>query len=225
MCHTKHILTLTWRIKLKKLLGITLLLLGVLIGSHVNATITEGKEYTRLKTPQPISPGKIEVIEFFWYGCPHCYMIEPYVEAWAKKLPPDVTFKREHIIWPGRPDLIPHAKIYYTLHAMALDNKYQLATFKAVQRDRVELRREDTLFEWVKQQGLDIKKFKDTYASFAVQSHIARMQDMTKRYQIEAVPAFIVNGKYLTSPAQIGKEDGLITKVLDELIDVERKKK
>lgn len=191
----------------------------------VNAAITEGKEYARLSAPQPSDSAKIEIIEFFWYGCFHCYMIEPYIETWAKKLPADVHFRREHIIWPTRPDLLPHAKIFYTFQAMGVENKYQLAAFKAIQQDRLELRREDTLFEWVKKQGMDPNNFKAIYHSFAIQAQVSRAQDMVKRYRVDAVPAFIVNGKYLTSPAQVGKEDGTITRVLDQLIDKERKKK
>lgn len=210
---------------LKKLLAITVFLLGALFIGTAQAAITAGKEYSVLASPQPAPAGKIEVVEFFWYGCPHCYTIEPYIENWAKKLPADVTFRREHIIWAGRPDLVPHAKIYYTLMAMNLADKYQLTTFKAVQQDRVELRREPTLFAWAEKQGINRDQFKQTYNSFAVQSQISRAQDLAKRYNIEAVPAFIVNGTYLTSPAQIGKEDGTITKVLDELIAMARKKK
>lgn len=210
---------------MKKFVAIIVFLCGTLTLGAACATITEGKEYTRLSTPQPTTPGKIEVIAFFWYGCTHCYTLEPYMAAWAKKLPADVRFKREHLIWAGRPDLIPHAKIYYTLAAMGLEDKYQLATFKAIQRDRIELRRENTLFNWVSTQGIDAKQFKATYHSFAIQSHIARIQDVTTRYRVEAVPAFIVNGKYLTSPAQIGKENGAITNILDELIAMARKKK
>jgi thiol:disulfide interchange protein DsbA len=212
------------RIQLKKLFAIAWVFVSLFVGT-ASAALTEGKEYTRLATPQPTTPGKIEIIEFFWYGCPHCYTIEPLIEAWAKQLPADVSFKREHIIWAGRPDLTPHAKIYYTLTAVGLADKYQLATFKAIQHDRIELRRENTLFDWVSKQGIDSNKFKTTYHSFAVQSQASRVEDMTKRYKIESVPAFVVNGKYLTSPAQIGKEDGTLTQVLDELIALERRKR
>jgi thiol:disulfide interchange protein DsbA len=209
----------------KKLLIIIGCLISFLTVGTASATLTEGKEYKRLATPQPTTPGKIEVTEFFWYNCPHCYTIEPLIDAWAKKLPADVSFKREHIIWAGRPDLIPHAKIYYTLTAMGLADTYQLPTFKAIQRERLELRQEKTLFDWVSKQGINRNKFESTYHSFAVQSQISRVKDMTKRYKIEGVPAFVVNGQYITSPAQIGKEDGTITDVLDALIALERKKK
>ena len=210
---------------MKKLLAITLFFLSTQTCHMAGAAIVEGKDYSRLATPQPTSPEKIELIEFFWYGCPYCYTIEPYIETWAKKLPADVHFKREHILWPGRPDLIPHAKIYYTLTAMGLEDKYQLAIFKAVQKDRMELRRENALFDWVATQGIDVRKFKEVYNSFAVQSQISRAQDLTKRYKIESVPAFVVGGKYLTSPAQVGKEDHSLTEVLDGLIATERKNK
>lgn len=208
---------------MQKLLTYFLFALSILTSSIVNANITEGKDYTRLPTAQPTTPGKIEVIEFFWYGCSHCYTIEPYIDAWAKKLPTDVIFRREHIAWPGRADLIPHAKLYYTLNTMGLTHK--LDAFKAIQQDRLELRREDTLFDWVAKEGVDVKQFKNVYHSFGTQSQVARAQDMTKRYAINAVPTFVVNGKYQTSPGLIGKEDGTITTVLDALITKERKQK
>ena len=209
---------------MKKLLAIAWVVVSILAVGHACAAITEGKEYTRLATPQPTTPGKIEIIEFFWYGCPHCYTIEPIIEAWAKKLPADVSVKREHIIWPGSSSLILQAKIYYTLAAMGLADTYQLATFKAIQRDQIDLRQEDILLDWVSKQGIDSNKFKATYHSFTVQSQPPRLLNLTKNYQIKAVPAFVVNGKYLTSPAQSGKETNSITQVLDELIALERKK-
>lgn len=208
---------------MKKFLAYLFLACTALMYNIANAALTEGKEYVLLTQPQPATPEKIEVIEFFWYGCSHCYTIETSIEDWAKKLPADVVFKREHIVWPGRPDLIPHAKLYYTLNTMGLINKYQLKVFKAIQEDRIELRREETLFDWVAKEGIDLKEFKSIYHSFGMQSQIARAQNITVDYGIQGVPNFVVNGKYQTSPALIRNEDNSITTVLNALIAKERK--
>lgn len=210
---------------MKKFLTYIFLTFATLISGPAYATLTEGKEYVLLPQPQPTTAGKIEVIEFFWYGCSHCYTIEASIEDWASKLPTDVLFKREHIVWPGRPDLAPHAKLYYTLNTMGLINKYQLKVFRAIQEDRIELRREETLFDWVAKAGIDLKEFKNIYHSFGMQSQLARSQNMTVDYAIQGVPTFVVNGKYQTSPALINKTNGSITNVLNALIAKERQHK
>ncbi len=124
-------------------------LLTASVAAH--ADIKEGTEYKLLTPAQPVAvPGKIEVIEFFWYGCPHCFHIEPYVEAWAAKLPKDVNFRRAHVVWQGRNDIIAHAKIFIALNTMGIAGKYQQAVFNAIQQDGLELRKDDVLFDWVK---------------------------------------------------------------------------
>lgn len=210
---------------MKKLFTALCLILSALIPQLSYANPVEGKDYTRLASIQPTTPGKIEVIEFFWYGCSHCYTIEPSIEAWTKTLPADVSFRREHVIWPGRPDLAQYAKLYHTLSAMGIIDSYQLRAFKAIQQDRIDLRQENTLFEWVKKSGIDLIKFQNIYHSFAIQTQVTRTEDLTRRYAINAVPIFIVNGQYQTSPAMVGSEDGALTKVLTALINKARRQK
>ncbi|WP_255988969.1 thiol:disulfide interchange protein DsbA/DsbL [Chitinolyticbacter albus] len=196
---------------------------GLLAASLSFAATTEGKEYTRLAKPQPVAaPGKLEVVEFFWYGCPHCYAIEPYTEAWAKKLPADVKFRRVHVMWPGRSDLEGHAKIFVALEQMGIGEKYASRVFRAVQTERIELRRADTLFDWVKKQGIDQAKFKSAYNGFSMGVSLGKLSQTTQDYKIEGVPTFIVNGKYVTSPSMVGTEDGRVFQVIDELLAKER---
>ncbi|BCL77003.1 thiol:disulfide interchange protein [Jeongeupia sp. HS-3] len=196
--------------------GITFALVAA---TAAHAEIREGTDYKRLATPQPVAQaGKAEVIEFFWYGCPHCYTVEPYVESWAAKLPKDVNFRRVHVMWPGRSDMEGHAKLFAALQQMGLEAKLQQAVFNAVQRDGIELRREADLYPWIQKQGVDLAKFKAAYNSFSASTELGKLANLTSTYKIDGVPTFIVNGKYVTSPGMIGREDGTITKVIDALI-------
>ncbi len=199
------------------------LAVGFLAAGIAHASLVEGKDYKLMAQPKPVEvQGKLEVIEFFWYGCPHCYRIEPFVEDWAKKLPDDVNFRRVHVVWPGRSDIEAHAKIFATLQAMNLDKQYQMAVFNAVQRDRIELRREGTLNDWLKKQGIDLAKYRA--AGFSSNMTLKKLEKMSVDYAVDGVPMFVVNGKYVTSPAMLGKEDGTITRAIDELLAAERKK-
>ncbi|KPC52099.1 thiol:disulfide interchange protein DsbA/DsbL [Amantichitinum ursilacus] len=202
------------------------LAVGLLTASvAAHADIKEGTEYKLLTPAQPVAvPGKIEVIEFFWYGCPHCFHIEPYVEDWAAKLPKDVNFRRAHVVWQGRNDIIAHAKIFIALNTMGIAGKYQQAVFNAIQRDGLELRKDDVLYDWVKKQGIDVAKFKAAYNSFSGSVEMNKLNKMVQDYQVDGVPMFIVNGKYVTAPSMVGKEDGTVLTVVDQLIAKERKK-
>lgn len=195
-----------------------------LIAASAGAALTEGKDYKRMAMPQAVADAsKLEVIEFFWYGCSHCYKIEPVMEAWAAKLPKDVVFRRVHVVWPGRGELEGHARIFAALQSMGLDEKHAMAVFHAVQRDNIELRKEKNLFDWVQKQGIDLNKFKTAYNAFSMNMQINKMAKMTADYRIEGVPAIIVNGKYLTGPSVHGREDGTVTQVIDEMLATERK--
>lgn len=199
------------------------LLAGFLLATTSQAALKEGKEFKTLPQAHAVEvPGKLEVIEFFWYGCPHCKTIEPFVHSWAQKLPKDVNFRRVHVMWPGRPDIEAHAKIFVALRAMGLDSKYQQAVMDAVQRDRIELRRDSAMNDWLKKQGIDQAKFRANYDSFNSGIAMKKLEQLSREYAVDGVPMFIVNGKYVTSPVMVGKEDGTITQVIDELLTRER---
>lgn len=198
---------------------------GLLAAGATQAALKEGKDYKLMATPRAVeAAGKLEVIEFFWYGCPHCYTIEPYVDAWAKKLPADVSFRRVHVMWPGRPDIEAHAKLFVALQAMGLEGKYQRAVMDAVQRDRVELRKDGPLNDWLKKQGIDQARFKASYSGFSSGVALKKLEQLSRDYAVDGVPMFVVNGKYVTSPAMLGKEDDTITRAVDELLAQERKR-
>ncbi len=208
---------------LKAWLNAVVLTSGLLAAGLSQAALVEGKDYKPMARARAVEvPGKLEVIEFFWYGCSHCYKIEPFVDTWAKKLPADVNFRRVHVMWPGRSDIEGHARIFATLQAMGVDGKYQTAVFNAIQRDRIELRKEGPLNDWLKKQGIDQAKYKA--AAFSSSMTLKKLEQLSTDYAVDGVPMFVVNGKYVTSPAMLGKEDGTITRALDELLDTERKK-
>lgn len=195
----------------------------VLAALGCQADTRAGVDFDYLPKVMPVEqPGKIEVIEFFWYGCPHCYNLEPGVQAWKKSLPADVVLRREHVMWDGRSDMAGHAKIFNALKASKQVETLTPQVFSAVQRERIELRDEKTLFDWVgKQAGANRAQFEAAYKGFGAQAQLTRAMQLTRDYGIDGVPTFIVNGKYKTSPSKVGDERRFF-QVLNELIAKER---
>jgi thiol:disulfide interchange protein DsbA len=182
-----------------------------------------GPPYSLLSPPQPTDgSGKVEVIEFFWYGCPHCYALEPALNAWLKTTPKDVVFKRIPAFpsdaW-GR-----DALMYYTLEAMGLLDTYHEKVFDAIHRDKVNFASNSKRDEWFKANGIDPAKFAEVEKSFAVVSKLSRARQLTQSYKVDSVPRIIVNGKYVTSAEQAGGVDKLFPEV-DQLIVMARKDK
>jgi protein dithiol oxidoreductase (disulfide-forming) len=157
----------------------------------------EGTDYKRLEPPLPTdSPGKIEVIEFFSYGCPHCNAFYPQIGAWAAKLPKDVVFKRVAVSF-NRPQWINLARAYYALQATgdlpALDG----ALFHALHVENLQLVDEPSLAAWVGSHGGNAEKFTQAYTSFGVNNQTVQADRLAERYLIEAIPSLAVNGTYL----------------------------
>jgi len=176
----------------------------------------------KLEKPQPVQDKtKVEVIEFFWYGCPHCNQLEPAVEAWEKGLPKDVVFRREHILWDGRRETRGHARLFVTLRAMGILAQHQRAVFDAVHAKGVKLHEEKVAIDWAAGRGIDRAKFESTYKSFGVDAQVNRAKAMTGDYLVDGVPKFVVNGKFATSPHQAGNEKKMFA-VIDALIKQER---
>lgn len=182
----------------------------------------EGKHYARLQMPQPTEQaGKVEVIEFFWYGCPHCGDFEPLLKSWTKTLPADVNFRKVPAIF--RDSWAPGARIYYTLEALDLLGKLSDAVFHAMLKEKINLNDEKTLFDWVEKKGVDRKKFADTYKSFSVDAKVRKAAEMTQEYGFGGVPVVIVGGKYMPAPNlgtfgdMLRVVDGLIAKNRAEL--------
>lgn len=187
------------------------------------AELVEGRDYTVLFNPQPTESGKkIEVLEFFWYGCPHCSDLHPHLKAWLKKMPKDVSFRYVPAIF--RANWVPGAKTFYALDALGLKDKLHDKVYDAIHLDNLDLTNEEVLFGWVAKQGVDRKKFTEAYASFAVQNLASRSAQMSKDYTLSGVPALVVDGKYLTSGKMGGTAQETL-KILDELIVKVRKEK
>jgi thiol:disulfide interchange protein DsbA len=182
----------------------------------------EGKQFTRLQMPQPTEAnGKVEVIEFFWYGCPHCGDFEPLLQSWVKKLPADVSFRKVPAIF--RAEWAPGARIYYSLEAMGLLEKLNATVFNAMLKEKVNLNDEKTLFDWMAKQGVDRQKFADMYKSFSVEGKVKRAAEMTQEYGFGGVPVVIVGGKYMPAPGigsfndMLQVVEGLVAKNRTEL--------
>ena len=176
----------------------------------------EGHEYTRVKNPQPVATGKnIEVLEFFWYRCPHCFQLEPALNTWLKTLPKDAQVRRVPAVF--RDDWMPGAKLYYTLEQMNLLGSLHPKVFDAYHVENINLNDPSVLGGWIAKQGVDRKKFEGIYSSFSTQSKATQGARLATTYAITGVPAFFIDGKYATSVSMTGSEARLF-EVLDQLI-------
>lgn len=185
--------------KLARLLFAALVAGALTLQPALAADPVEGRNYHRLHMPQPTEAnGKVEVIEFFWYGCPHCAKLEPLLEAWVKRLPADVSFKKVPAILSER--WAPGARLYYTLEAMNLLDRLNAAVFDALINQRINLNDETILLDWVAKKGIDRKAFADTYKSFSVEAKVRKAAEMTQEYGFSGVPALVVGGRYSPGP-------------------------
>jgi protein dithiol oxidoreductase (disulfide-forming) len=158
----------------------------------------DGVEYMTLDKRAPVDapPGKIEVIEFFWYSCPHCNRFEPQLEAWIKKLPPDVVMRRVPVAF--RDDFVPQQRLYYVLEALGKVDEMQPKVFHAIHDDRMGVNREDSILAWAEKQGFDKVKFAEMYNSFSVAAKVKRAVQLQEIYKVTGVPAIGVAGRYYT---------------------------
>ncbi len=145
---------------------------SLLMAAPAHAAPTEGKEYQVLKAPQPVPAGKIEVTEFFWYGCPHCFDFEPELEAWVKKQGKDVIFKRVPVAF--RDDLLPHTKIFYALESIGKLDAMHTKVFNAIHVDRKRMLDPNEIADFMAKNGIDRKAFLDAYNSFSVTTNAQR---------------------------------------------------
>ncbi|NLD69368.1 MAG: thiol:disulfide interchange protein DsbA/DsbL [Limnobacter sp.] len=182
--------------------------------------LREGRDYRVVRPAQPteVPAGKIEAIEFFWYGCPHCNSLEPALEQWVKKLPDDVVFRRIHVPFGER----RHQQLFYTLESMGKDEELHKAVFHAIHVDRDRLDTVDRMVAMLSKHGVDEKQFRDTFDSFAVRTKMRRAAQVVDAYGVEGVPAMAVAGKYYTAPSMVGSNGGAL-QVMDQLIEIERK--
>ena len=185
--------------------------------------IEEGFDYRILPTPQPLeSKGKVEVIEFFWYGCPHCYDFEPELNAWLKRQPKDVIFRKVPVAF--RDDLMPHSQLFYALEAMGKGDALNDKVMYAMHKENKRLMTENEITDWVATQGIDRNTFLATYRSFAVVSKARAARQMADAYRIDGVPTVVMQGRYVTSPSIAGTKAKAIS-VMEHLEQKIRKDK
>ena len=165
------------------------------------STPVAGVDYTVLTNPQPTDapPGKIQVLDFFWYGCPHCYAFLPYLEAWQKKLPPDVDF--EHVPVAFNPSTEPHSRIFYSLKALGLVDEMHAKVFDAYHNRHMRLLDPNEIADFMAANGIPRAKWVAVYNSFSVSSDVNRANMMVQAYQIDGTPTLACDGRFLTSPA------------------------
>ena len=206
--------------KLRRILTLAFATLGLVAGA-AQAQFRQGQEYTLLASPQATEGGgKVEVIEFFSYGCGHCYKLEPFIESWAKKLPADVTFKRIPGISSGAWTQL--GLLYYSLEAMGKLDAVHGKAFDAMHKENVNLANSKVREGWLAKQGIDPVQYAAVEKSFSVQSKLSRATQLMGAYKVDGVPMVVVNGKYVTSNAQAGGPDRVVA-VLDQLVVQARK--
>lgn len=201
---------------LKRLLMV-LALLGASFTAQAQGQI---KPYLELTQPLPTGGEGIEVIEFFWYGCSHCYAFEPYIERWLKELPADVKFRRVPAMFNRQ--WAEAGRVYYTLESMNLLDRLHRPLFDAIHQQHLRITNESQLRDWLSRQKVDVDKYFATAQSFTVEGKLRRAAALTEGSKITGVPALLVNGRYLVS-AEIGSQTEML-QVTDALIERERSK-
>jgi protein dithiol oxidoreductase (disulfide-forming) len=158
----------------------------------------DGVEYLTLDKRAPVDApaGKIEVVEFFWYSCPHCNRFEPQLEAWIKKLPADVAMRRVPVAF--RDDFVPQQRLYYVLEALGKVDEMQPKVFHAIHVENLGVNREDSILAWAAKEGFDKAKFAELYHSFSVEAKTKRAAQLQEIYKVTGVPAIGVAGRYYT---------------------------
>ena len=194
--------------------------LMLLSGSAVaQMAFVEGTDYQPINPPvETTQPDKVVVTEMFWYGCPHCFRFEPYVERWSAALPDGVVF--EQVPSSLNPQWTEHARAYYSFKLMGVLDQVHGAFFDAIHLKRQRLTSLDTIAEFVAEQGLDEKAFREHYFSFPVETQIRKNINKEKRYGHRGVPAIIVNGRYLVSASLAGSNERMIA-IMNYLVSKE----
>lgn len=177
--------------------------------------------YTTLQNALPVeNPAKVEIAEFFWYGCIHCYNLEPAIDAWLPKLPADAYFRRIPAVFNER--WAHDAAIYYAFDALGVLDKLHRALFDAIHKDRLKTDNPAALNEWLVKNGVEVTKFEAAMKSFGVQSKVKRATQLTTGAQIDGTPALMIQGRYTVSVDQGRSREGMLA-TADTLAGMVRK--
>jgi len=181
------------------------------------AEFTPGVHYFKLNEPQPVQTGaQVEVLEMFWYGCPHCYDLEPYIEKWVKTKPENAEYVRLPTIF--RPSWTLHARAYYTFEALGKLDTFHREFFDEIHKRKNPIQTPEELETFVVQRGIDKDKFYEAYNSFAVDSKLRHAQLITARYEANGVPTIVVDGKYRATASSAGGHQELM-QLVNELVE------
>jgi thiol:disulfide interchange protein DsbA len=182
----------------------------------------EGKDYRKLGKPAPTEApaGKVEVIEFFWYSCPHCNAFEPTFEAWVKSAPKDIVVHRAPVAFNA--SFVPQQKIYFALQGMGKLDDMHAKVFRAIHVDRMRLAKDDEIFDFMGKQGVDVAKFKEQYTSFSVANQVRKATQLQDAYGVEGVPSMGIGGRFYTDGTMVGSMENVL-KVTEQLAATLRK--
>ncbi len=198
-----------------KLIKQFLVMLALLCATQVFAEPEAGKDYALLNPPQPTHSGnKIEVLEFFFYGCSHCFKLHPLMSAWEKKMPKDVELTFVPAIF--NPSWEPMARTFYALEALGQRAQLHDDLYNAWNVSNMDLTDEAKVADFVAQHGVDRKKFSDAYNSFSMQSKVTRVKQMQQSYVIRGTPTLIVDGKYLITALHPAETMQVLNAVIDK---------
>ena len=177
-----------------------------------------GTDFNVLSRPAPVEApaGKIELVEFFWYNCPHCNAFEPVLAEWVKKLPADIVFKRVPVAF--RDDFVPQQRLYYALEALNLLDSLHARVFAAIHVEKKNLSQAPAIVDWVVKQGVDANQFIEQFNSFSTTTKATRARQLQSAYQVEGVPALGVAGRYYTDGA-LAKSMGRVLQVVEHLTE------
>ena len=181
------------------------------------ATPVEGKDYVRIEAAQPpgVPAGKVEVLEFFSYACPHCSSFEPTLEAWEKQLPPEVVFRRVPVAFLMNADNF--MRTYYALETIGAVQAMQIKIFRGIHIERKHLEKGEDIAAFVGANGGDATKFLAAFKSFSVNTSVARAKKLMADYKVDSVPTLVVQGRWMTSPSQAGTPERALA-VVDQLV-------
>ena len=203
----------------KFLLGSLATAIFAISGSAMAANFVAGKDYSVVANPGKVDvPGKIEVREFFWYGCGHCFTLEPYMQTWLRKLPKDVNFVRTPAAM--NPVWEMNARGYYVSEALGVRKKTHLPLFPSIQDKGQQIFDQQYQAKFFVKYGVPEAKFNRMFNSFAITSKISQAKQLARQYQLTGVPAVVVNGKYI-----VQGDNGKVIQVVNYLVDQERKAK
>ena len=203
------------------ILGILLCCFLVLPQAWAESKYDDELHYFAIFPSQPGGEGdRVQVLEFFWYACPHCYDLEPHLEAWLKNKPDNIDFDRVPAMFQ-RSDVVMQAKTYYALRLMGLDEKLNEVIFHTIHKQDNKLRTQEEMEKLLSGHGVDLDAYRKAMKSFAVQTHARRAAVLAERFDVRGVPAIVVDGKYRTG----GLDARLTMEVTDYLIDRVKKER